>query len=81
MPEFTRELSEEQEKLVESGRQDTTTVANVSITVYTTVQYRFEKLLSIENAFKYFDNSKHRINVFCFWKVHHHFFLFIFAKY
>jgi hypothetical protein len=36
-----RELSAEQERLFELGRQDTTTMAFVSVTIYTTVQYRY----------------------------------------
>ncbi len=36
-----RELSAKQERLFEIGRQDTTKMAHVSVTIYTTVQYRY----------------------------------------
>jgi hypothetical protein len=43
MPKPGSKLSEEHERLVEAGRQDNTTVANVSVTIYTTIQYRYFK--------------------------------------
>jgi len=46
--EHSRELSEEQERLVEAGRQDTTTVVDVSVTIYTTVEYRYDRVIGIE---------------------------------
>ena len=49
-PEHRKELSEEQERLVEAGRQDTTTVVNVSVTIYTTVQYRYKEGINSLNG-------------------------------
>ena len=44
-----RELSEDQVRLVASGRADTTTMAYVTITVYTSASFRF--------LYNYFFNS------------------------
>jgi len=54
MPELNRDLSKEQERLIEAGRQDTTTLVNISVTVYTTVQYRYMVIMSKRSKIIYF---------------------------
>ncbi len=36
----TRTLNDVEERLLEFGRQDNTTIANISVTIYTTVEFR-----------------------------------------